>query len=300
MEFGGFSGNESVSSITNLSVPDFDVEFPTASPTHRVSPSLSASQSVVEFAFVAISELDDSATVVRSLAIEQLNFLGHLEDNNTLVSFSSRLGFGNATSSLAFTFVRSFGGSNETSLTLGEEFSGRDLLQWAMKIQGDWPFARPSNFLRLDVNISSSSGGESLFSTSLPNGEGQLLTVQDGGGFFVFLALLDEITVDGNLSTMVREPLLSGNQLQLFLPSFQRELFLDPTLAILVQSDGGGSGSSGLIIGLTVGLVGGLLVIIVVAGLVGAGIVVGLNFWRRRGIGKAIHWDGKTTTEGTL
>jgi len=141
VEFGGFSVNESVS-ITNLSLPDFGVEFPTASPTHRVSPSLSVSQSVVEFTFVAISELDDSATVVRSLAIEQLNFLGHLEDNNTLVSFSSRFpGFGNATaSSLVFTFVRSFGGNNETSSLLGEEFSGRDLLQWSMKIQGDWPF----------------------------------------------------------------------------------------------------------------------------------------------------------------
>ncbi len=295
MEFGGFSVNESIS-ITNLSVPDFGVEFPTASPTHRVSPSLSASQSVVEFAFIAISELDDSATVVRSLAIEQLNFLGHLEDNNTLVSFSSRLGFGNATSSLVFTFVRSLGGNNETS-SLGEEFSGQ-VLQWSMKMQG-WPFGRPTNYLRLDLNVSSGSGDQTLLLASLSNGT-ELLTVQDGDGFFVYLALLDEITVDGNLGTMTQAPMLSGNQLQVFLPSFQSELFLDPTLAILVaQSDGGGSDSSGLIIGLTVGLVGGLLVVIVVGGFIAAGVAIGLNFWRKRGIGKAINWEGTTTAADT-
>jgi len=154
--------------------------------------------------------------------------------------------------------------------------------------------------LRLDVNVSSGGGGgnQNLFFTSLPNGEGQLLTVQDGGEFSVYLALLDEVTVDGNLSTAVREPMLSGNQLQIFLPFFQRELFLDPTLALLVQSDGGGDGGNDepLIIGLTVGLVGGLLVIVVLGGLVAAGVVVGLNFWRRRGTGKAINWDDKTTT----
>lgn len=172
------SVNESIS-ITNLSVPDFGVEFPTASPTHRVSPSLSASQSGVEFAFVAISELDDSATVVRSLAIEQLNFLGHLEDNNTLVSFSSRLGFGNATSSLVFTFVRSIGGNNETS-SLGEEFSGQ-VLQWSLKIQG-WPFILTTNFLRFDVNVTLSGGQTLLYTSPLSNNPGGG-RVADGTGW---------------------------------------------------------------------------------------------------------------------
>ena len=152
----------------------------------------------------------DGSSVVRSQDIDELNFLGRLEEENNTLSFSSPplLGFPN--SSLAFTFMRSFGGEeNETSLLWGE-FSG-----WSLKIRG-WSFIPLTDFLRLHLNVSSGSGGQTLLLASLSNGTE--------------------------------------------LPSFQRELFFDPTLAILVQSDGGGSDSPGLIIGLTVGLVGGLLV----------------------------------------
>jgi len=297
VEFGGYPLESAA--ITNLSAPDFGVTFPTSSPTHQLSPSLgSASSQFVRFTFATISEFEagPSSSVVRSLDIDgSMNFLGRLEEQNNTLSFSSPplLGFPN--SSLVFTFMRSFGGEeNETSL-LGEQFSGQ-VLRWSLKIQG-WSFIRTTNFLRLDLNVSSGSGDQTLLLASLSSGT-ELLTVQDGDGFFVFLALLDELTVDGNLSSMTREPMLVGNQLQIFLPSFRRELFLDPTLALLVQSDGGGDGGNDapLIIGLTVGLVGGLLVIVVLGGLVAAGVVVGLNFWRRRGTGKAINWDDKTTT----
>ena len=302
VEFGGYPfNNNNATAITSLSTPGFGVDFPTSSPTHQVSPSLSSQQSV-RFTFVTISEFEStSSSVVRSLDIDgSMDFLGRLEENSTLSFSSPLLGFPN--SSLAFTFMRSFGGGeeNEPSLLLGEEFSGQ-VLQWNLKIQG-WPFIRPTNFLRLDINVTSSSGGQTLllYTSPLSNnpGGGELLTVQDDN-FVVFLAILDNLTVDGNLTTMMMmmEPMLVGNQLQIFLPSFQRELFLDPTLAILVQSDSGdGKNDEPLIIGLTVGLVGGLFVIVVLGGLVAAGVVVGLNFWRRRAIGKAINWDGKTTT----
>ena len=299
MEFGGYPLESAA--ITNLSAPDFGVTFPTSSPTHQLSPSLgSASSQFVRFTFATISEFDGSS-VVRSQDIDELDFLGRLEEENNTLSFSSPLlGFPN--SSLVFTFMRSFGGGegNETSL-LGEEFAGQ-VLQWNLKIQG-WPFIRPTNFLHLDVNVTSSGGQTLLLYTSLSNkpGGGELLTVQDGN-FVVFLAILDNLTIDGNVTTMMREPMLVGNQLQIFLPSFQRELFLDPTLAILLQSEGrGGGNDDSLIIGLTVGLVSGLLVVIVIGGFAAAGVAVVLNFWQKRGIGKAINWEGTiTATDASL
>ena len=69
-------------------------------------------------------------------------------------------------------------------------------------------------------------------------------------------------------------------------------------LAILVQPEGGDDDS--LIIGLTVGLVGGLLVVIVVGGFIVAGVAIGLNFWWKRGIGKTINWEGKTAANTSL
>jgi len=103
--------------------------------------------------------------------------------------------------------------------------------------------------------------------------------VQDGK-FFVFFALFDEVTIDGTLSTVVRMFMLSGNQLQIFLPSFQRKFLLDLTFAILVQfKEKNGGNNTPLVIGLTIGLVGGLLVTIVLGGLIVAEVVAGLNFW---------------------
>lgn len=304
VEFGGYPIDESTT-ITNLSSSDIAVEFPTGSPTHQISSSLDASRSVT-FDFIQISERDGSSgTLVRSFDVEPIRFLGYLE-NDTLSFSSPLIGLPSAkqNSSLTFVFVRTVGGvANTTNQTveqlLDEAFSG-DLLKWSLKIRG-WPFTQPANVLRVDLNVSASGRPRLALSNSSSTYGEKLLTVQEGN-LDVFLAILDTITADGNLTTMPREPQIVGNQLQIFLPFFQMELLLDPTLAVLVNEEDDGTDDTPLILGLTIGLVGGLSVLILVGGLGTVATVILWNWWwRRRGrVGKAINWEGKTDTSDTL
>jgi len=283
LEFGGLSEPVLPIISSDISTANIKLSFSGENKPDHSLITRTTSAATISFIFEQLTELDQSGTPVKSFSFDQATFLSQHAGNQTgpiqEFRFLSLLGFGGTPVrpghiTLHFELFDDPTSIPYAGLTIP---IGPSTVKWEMEIF-DWDM-QPGHSLELNISIASSLPILSALENSTFDPVNKMVTiVLETTETKIVIMLPTVVVADGMAKDMNPIPILlfDTNRLRFVFPYFNESIVYDPNVSVLVETRGDESGDDvALIVGLTVGLAGGAIVLVT---LVLAGIALALLY----------------------